>query len=324
MDDEREHSPWRLWLSAGLMIGFAALGLSLLFSASDRSTVPSVRPGTQVIRPIEATPATSVVAKPIEQVQAGERVLSRDEHTGELVLRPVAQTFVRASDHLRLLTLRTSAGVDEQIETTDEHPFWVEGTGWTAAKSLQAGQRLTEPDGSIATVVASARVEQPDGVTVYNFEVEDTHSYFVAARGSRGPPVWVHNADGYDDAISGGPAPRSASESLPRLKGKSEHQVRKILTDAGYTRTHVSNSVARNEKWKHADGSEVRIHPYGNQNQAPYRSANNAHIHKEDPLGNQLNDRGWPSIIPADTHIGIRNPSDLPIIRGRPHGAGTE
>jgi hypothetical protein len=200
MDDEREYSPWRLWLSAGLMVGFAALGLSLLFSASDRSTVASVRSATQVSRPVEATPATSVVAKPIEQVQAGERVLSRDEHTGELVFRPVAQTFVRTSDHLRLLTFRTSEGVDEKIETTDEHPFWVEGTGWTAAKSLQAGQRLTEPDGSITTVVASARVDQPDGVTVYNFEVEDTHSYFVAARGSRGPPVWVHNADGYDDA----------------------------------------------------------------------------------------------------------------------------
>jgi hypothetical protein len=46
------------------------------------------------------------------------------------------------------------------------------GTGWTEAKSLQAGQRLTEPDGSITTLVASARVEQPDGVTVYNFEKE--------------------------------------------------------------------------------------------------------------------------------------------------------
>jgi hypothetical protein len=201
MDDEREFSPWRLWTSAGLMIGFAALGLALLFNASDRSTAASVRAETQVRRPIEATPASSVVAKPIEQVQAGERVLSRDEHTGELVFRPVAQTFVRTSDHLRLLTLRTSAGVDEQIETTDEHPFWVEGTGWTAAKSLQAGQRLTEPDGSITTVVASGRVEQPDGVTVYNFEVQDTHSYFVAARGSRGPPVWVHNANGYAPGV---------------------------------------------------------------------------------------------------------------------------
>jgi hypothetical protein len=216
MDDEREFSPWRLCLSAGLMIGFAALGLSLLFGASDRSTVASVRSATQVIRPVEATPATSVVAKPIEQVQAGERVLSRDEHTGELVLRPVAQAFVRTSDHLRLLTLRTSAGVDEQIETTDEHPFWVEGTGWTAAKSLQAGQRLTEPDGSITTILASARVEQPDGVTVYNFEVEDTHSYFVAARGSRGPPVWVHNADGYDDAIGGAAPTRIDPEILVR------------------------------------------------------------------------------------------------------------
>ncbi len=168
----------RLLTARAVMIGSAALGLSLLWAA-DASTAES----------------SATVAKPIEQVQAGDRVLSRDEATGELVLRPVVETFVRTSDHLRLLTLRTSRGLDEQIETTDEHPFWVAGAGWTDAKALQTGQRLVEPDGSITTVVASTRVEHPDGVTVYNFEVADTHSYFVAARGSRGPPVWVHNAD---------------------------------------------------------------------------------------------------------------------------------
>jgi hypothetical protein len=67
--------------------------------------------------------------------------------------------------------------------------------------------------------------------------------------------------------------------------------------------------------------SEVRIHPYGNDKITPYRSGNNAHIHKEDDLKNQLNDRGIPSTDPSATHIGIPNPQNLPLVRNRPHGA---
>lgn len=39
------------------------------------------------------------------------------------------------------------------------------------------------------------------------------------------------------------------------------------------------------------------------------------------PAGNQLNDRGLVSLDPNETHIGIRNPADLPAVRGRPHGS---
>jgi RHS repeat-associated protein len=114
-----------------------------------------------------------------------------------------------------------------------------------------------------------------------------------------------------------------AAGDLPQLKGKNEDEVRAILADNGFVQSHVGGNAARNETWTHTDGSEVRIHPYGNQNQAPYRSANNAHVHKENPAGQQLTDRGIPSTNPADTHIGIPNPPDLPAVRGRPHGAGT-
>ena len=113
----------------------------------------------------------------------------------------------------------------------------------------------------------------------------------------------------------------NASSSLPSLKGKSETQIRKTLSDNGFTQTRVSNSPARNETWRHMDGSEVRIHPYGNQKTSnSFRSANNAHVHKQDPLGNQLTDRGIVSSDASQTHIGIRNPQNLPTIRQRPHG----
>jgi hypothetical protein len=162
---------------------------------------------------------------------------------------------------------------------------------------------LQTADGRVVDV---DRVERREGkFEVYNFNVEGIPTYFVSDL-----KVLVHNAN-----YSG------AANNLPSLKGKSETEIRDILQKEGFTQTKVSNSPARNETWDHPDGSQVRIHPYGNQNLSPYKTGNNAHIHKQDPAGNQLNDRGIPSANPADTHIGIPNPPDLPQIRNRPHGA---
>ena len=81
-----------------------------------------------------------------------------------------------------------------------------------------------------------------------------------------------------------------------------------------------------NARWVHPDGSEVAIHKYGNQNTGPFKSGNNAHVHKSvgrhTPHGpNELNDFGQLSTVAADTHIGIRNPADYPTVAGRPHGS---
>jgi hypothetical protein len=65
------------------------------------------------------------------------------------------------------------------------------------------------------------------------------------------------------------------------------------------------------------------VHKYGNQDPSGYASGNNAHIHKQDPCRNQLTDRGVVSLNKNETHIGIKNPIDLPSVRGRPHGDGS-
>ena len=112
-----------------------------------------------------------------------------------------------------------------------------------------------------------------------------------------------------------------ASSKLPRLKGLSVTFIEKILRRAGFRRTNPNN--VSNRTWRHSDGSEVRVHQHGNKNPSGYKSGNNAHVHKQDNSGNQLNDRGHISTNPAETHIGIRNPQDLPAVRGRPHGDGS-
>ena len=112
-----------------------------------------------------------------------------------------------------------------------------------------------------------------------------------------------------------------ASSSLPPLRGKSVSNIEKILQRIGFARSNLNNQS--NRTWRHGDGSEVRVHQHGNAAPSGFKSGNNAHVHKQSASGQQLNDKGIPSTNAAETHIGIKNPSDLPTVRGRPHGDGS-
>ncbi|WP_018751036.1 polymorphic toxin-type HINT domain-containing protein [Paenibacillus sanguinis] len=75
---------------------------------------------------------------------------------------------------------------DEIIEVTGEHPFWLDGKGWTFVKDLRVGDLLVSSDGS---KLAIDKIEkEPREATVYNFEVAGFSSYFVSNLG-----IWVHN-----------------------------------------------------------------------------------------------------------------------------------
>lgn len=160
-----------------------------------------VQAGRVVVLPQAGVPVEASVAEaryvevPIEQVQAGDWVVSRNDQTGELTSQPVAQSFRRMSDHLRLVIIESPVTGERQvIETTNEHPFWVTGSGWVQASDLQAGDPLQDVDGQALVVLGTKYEPHPEGMPVYNFEVTDTHTYFVKSPEARGPPIWVHNA----------------------------------------------------------------------------------------------------------------------------------
>jgi RHS repeat-associated protein len=115
----------------------------------------------------------------------------------------------------------------------------------------------------------------------------------------------------------------TAAEQLPEMKGMSVGEAEELLVGHGFTRTNPANP--KNQRWVHTDGSEVQIHAYGNATAGPYKSGNNAHVHKDigrhgQPGTISLSDRGLPSTDAAVTHIGIANPADFPTVAGRPHG----
>lgn len=78
---------------------------------------------------------------------------------------------------------------DEEITTTPFHPFYVPQKGWTSAVDLRAGDILVTVNGEYVVLekVQHEILENP--VTVYNFEVEDFHTYYVGENN-----VLVHNS----------------------------------------------------------------------------------------------------------------------------------
>lgn len=123
--------------------------------------------------------------KNIEDIEVGDMVLAKDENKpdGELAYKEVTALYRNQRDDI----IKLHVG-EQVIETTDNHPFWVEGTGWVFADELQVGDKLQKADGSNLTIEKVEFVKLDKPVTVYNFTVADFHTYYVTDIG-----IWVHN-----------------------------------------------------------------------------------------------------------------------------------
>ena len=120
----------------------------------------------------------------IETIQAGDMVWAWDEETGEVAPKEVVETYVNETYEL------IHVFVDgEEIVTTPAHPFYSPVKGWTNAVHLRAGDILVLVNGEYVIVekVQHEILESP--VTVYNFQVEDFHTYYVGDEG-----ILVHNS----------------------------------------------------------------------------------------------------------------------------------
>ncbi|WP_197533659.1 polymorphic toxin-type HINT domain-containing protein [Symmachiella dynata] len=107
----------------------------------------------------------------IEKIRAGDRVLSKNVETGELMYKPVLQPTERTEQKLKTIIL--SGG--ETLDCTNGHLFWRSGMGWMKAKDLKQGDLLHSVTGA----------QSVDGMTngpiakVYNLIVADFNTYFV-------------------------------------------------------------------------------------------------------------------------------------------------
>ena len=144
-------------------------------------------------------------AVPIEDIKAGDLVWAWDEETGNVALKRVAETYINQSDELIHIFVN-----GEEIVTTPTHPFYSPVKGWTAACKLRAGDILVTVNGEYVVVekIQHEILEAP--ITVYNFQVEGYHTYYVSNSG-----VLVHN-------------------SCP--KGPDKKQAKEIAKSLGYSK----------------------------------------------------------------------------------------
>ena len=153
----------------------AMTGTSMWGSAKDFGTSYCFVAGTLV--------TTEDGSKPIEEIEVGDKVLSEDETTGEVAIKEVYATSVSETDEFYHIHVN-----GEEIVATGTHPFYVYKFGWTTARALRAGDVLVLSNGELVTVewIDHEILESP--IKVYNFEVEDFHTYFVGESG-----ILVHN-----------------------------------------------------------------------------------------------------------------------------------
>lgn len=123
---------------------------------------------------------------PIEQIKAGDYVLSKDESdVGGKVERKRVEATSR--NYAELIHLHVGG---RTIRATAEHPFFVQGVGWTPLGEIRVGDLIATDEGSwipVESVVASGKIEP-----VYNFSVANFHTYFVGGR-TWSFAVWTHN-----------------------------------------------------------------------------------------------------------------------------------
>jgi RHS repeat-associated protein len=161
--------------------------------------------------------------KDIETIKIGDLVVSDDPNTpGEIETRRVVETYVRQ------VTTLIDLYIDGQvITTTEEHPFWVPELGWVKAKDLQEGTLVQT---NHETFLDIDKIERREGdFTVYNFQVEEFHSYFVSDLG-----ILVHN-NNYSNI---NPVAKDFTDKVledPKsLWEKSADEIIKVFQDAGY------------------------------------------------------------------------------------------
>ena len=110
--------------------------------------------------------------KPIEEVETGDTVLSRDMKTGQNIAAPVEKVFYHTAEEMGEYYLI----INETIGVTPNHPLFINGE-WKEAGTLKFGDILTTPDGELP-VFSILQIYRK--IETYNLHIgNENHNYFA-------------------------------------------------------------------------------------------------------------------------------------------------
>jgi hypothetical protein len=161
---------------------------------------PRTRPGDLDAPKLEANPLgskahlpafakgttvwTELGLRPIDDVRAGDLVLTQDPVSNSLGFTPVWS--IRRIDPGLARTIRFA---NATVEATDLERFWVAGRGWVMLADLQKGDRVRTLDG-LATIEA---IEAPKPLPAFHVQVGDGRGLFVGESGMMAHDDLVNN-----------------------------------------------------------------------------------------------------------------------------------
>ncbi|HFC3855164.1 TPA: polymorphic toxin MafB class 1, partial [Neisseria gonorrhoeae] len=128
--------------------------------------------------------------KAIAHIQAGDRVLSKDEASGETGYKPVTARYGNPYQETVYIKVSDGIGNSQTLISNRIHPFYSDGK-WIKAEDLKAGSRLFAENGAEQTV--QSVTVKPEPLKAYNLTVADWHTYFVKGDKAETEGVWVHN-----------------------------------------------------------------------------------------------------------------------------------
>jgi pretoxin HINT domain-containing protein len=135
--------------------------------------------GVQVIRShacfAAGTPVRTLDGpRPIEDLRAGDEVLTQNPESGELRYQPLVAVYHNPPN----ATFRIELD-GESIVATGIHRLWKAGKGWTMVRELKPGEILRTLGGTAAVKSVVEEKVQP----VFNLRVADGESFFVGRSG---------------------------------------------------------------------------------------------------------------------------------------------
>ena len=123
--------------------------------------------------------------KSIENVHPGDIVKSYNQVTGKIENKRVLQISENETDEI--VTVFTGDG--QAIQSTPGHKFYANNR-WISAEDLRAGDILVSVNGEKVVVEKIQHDILENTIKVYNFEVQDNHTYLVG----NGNGIVVHNS----------------------------------------------------------------------------------------------------------------------------------